>query len=73
MCLAIPGKVIRLERGTVIIDYSGEQREAIFQDIELKKGDYVLVQQGIVIQKVSDEEALESISAWKSLLDLPSS
>ena len=73
MCLAIPGKVIRLEKDMAIVDYSGEQREAIFQGITLKKGDYVLVQQGIVIQKVSEEEALESISAWKSLLDLPSS
>ena len=73
MCLAIPGKVIRLEKDMAIVDYSGEQREAIFQGITLKKGDYVLVQQGIVIQKVSEKEALESISAWKSLLDLPSS
>ena len=73
MCLAIPGKIIRLEKDMAIVDYSGEQREAIFQGITLKKGDYVLVQQGIVIQKVSEKEALESISAWKSLLDLPSS
>ena len=69
MCLAIPGKVLKIEDNKAIIDYFKEQREAIIHDDSIKEGDYVLVQQGLVVQKVSEKEALESISAWKNLLN----
>ncbi len=53
MCLAIKGKVVEVKDGKALIDYKGEQREAIAKDIKVKKGDEVLVQFGIVIEKLS--------------------
>jgi hydrogenase expression/formation protein HypC len=68
MCLAIPGKVLKIKDSKAIIDYVQGQREAIIHDDSIKEGDYVLVQQGLVVQKISEKEALESINAWKTLL-----
>ena len=65
MCLAVPGKVISVENGKAVIDYySGEQRKAKLA-AEVRKGDYAPVQQGFVVAKVEEKEALEMIEAWK--------
>ena len=55
MCLAVEGKVLEVKDGKALIDYNGEKREAIAKDIKVKKGDEVLVQFGIVIQKINQK------------------
>mgnify|MGYP001559032382 CR=1 FL=1 len=58
MCLAIPGKVIKIESSTVTIEYNKElQREANCSLIECKIGDYVIVQAGFVIEIVNERRA----------------
>lgn len=52
MCLATKGKVLEAKDGKALIESNGEKREAIAKDIKVKKGDEVLVQFGIVIQKL---------------------
>jgi hydrogenase expression/formation protein HypC len=64
MCLAIPGKVIKMEGRKATVQYPGESRFALVGDDPVKIGDYVLVQMGIVIQILSPEEAAESQKAW---------
>ena len=69
MCLAIPGKVVELKRkGLVaVIDYGSTKAEAN-NAIELAEvGEWVLVQQKVVVEKLSEEEAKKSIEAWKGL------
>lgn len=56
MCLAIPGKIVSIKEGKAVIDYGREKREAIAKGIDVKEGDYVLVQFGIVAEKLSKEE-----------------
>jgi len=65
MCLAIPGKVLKVEKGFAIIDYSGEQRKASVELVKVKPGDYVLVQAKFIIQKIPKKEALEAIKVWQ--------
>ncbi len=65
MCLAIPGKISKIEEEFVTVDYSGEKRRAKILEKNLKVGDYVMVSAGFVMQKVPKEEALASIEAWK--------
>ncbi len=62
MCLAIPGKVIRIENGEAVIDY-GLGDEPVKANIleECKVGDYVIVQAKMVIQKVPKDEALKTL------------
>jgi hydrogenase assembly chaperone HypC/HupF len=67
MCLAIPGKIISMKDDSVIVQYPGERRTAKNVGLKIKKGDYVLVQAKIVVQKIPEDEAIESLKAWKSV------
>ncbi len=67
MCLAIPGKIIKIEEKTVIVDYLSEQREAVILDSsDLSVGDYVYVSNKIVVQKIPKEEALQCIKLFQN-------
>lgn len=64
MCLAIPGKIFKIEGRKVTIEYPGETRQALVGDDPIKVGDHVLVQMGVVIKIISPEEAEIAIEAW---------
>ncbi|MFO8016162.1 MAG: HypC/HybG/HupF family hydrogenase formation chaperone [Candidatus Woesearchaeota archaeon] len=69
MCLAIPGKVVGIredgDEQEVRVEYPGETRKAKNIGLDVKEGDYVIVQAQMIVQKVPEEEALESLKAWK--------
>jgi hydrogenase expression/formation protein HypC len=65
LCLAIPGRVVKVEKGFAIIDYSGERRKASAELVKIKPGDYVLVQAKFIVQKIPEKEALEAIGVWQ--------
>jgi len=62
MCLVSPGKVIEIKKNSVIVDYGTEKREAKTTYLEPKIGEYVIVTSGQVIQKISEEEAKDSVN-----------
>ncbi len=62
MCYAIPGKVEKIEKNTVIVDYFGEKRKALNELAQVSVGDYIYAQGGFVVSKISVSEA-ESILA----------
>ena len=66
MCLAIPGKVHKIEGKKVWVKYPHAVREVLVGDEQVKVGDFVLVQMGIVLRIVSPREARSSLKAWKS-------
>jgi hydrogenase expression/formation protein HypC len=69
MCLAIPGKVIRVDsrKGTATVDYEAEKREAGTLLLPyVKVGDYVLVQAKMIIQKVPAQEARQFLKRVRS-------
>ncbi len=57
MCLSIPGKVIEIEKDFITIDYITEKRKVSKSVVEITKGDYVIVSNKIIINKLSKEEA----------------
>jgi hydrogenase expression/formation protein HypC len=65
LCLAIPGKVIKVEKGFAIIDYSREKRKVSTELVKVKPGDYVIVQAKFVVQKIPKKQALEAIKLWQ--------
>ncbi len=68
MCLAIPGKVLSVKNGFATIEYpDGSKRNASTFAVAPKKGEYALVQAGMVVLQVSKKEAQESIKAWNEL------
>ena len=70
MCLAIPGKVIKMEGSHAIADFDGVRRKitiGLCDGVEI--GKYVLVHAGYAIQIVDEEEAMESISLWREMVE----
>jgi len=67
MCYAIPGKVVEVNAGEVSIDYFGELRRAKNDFFKLTPGEYVYAQGGLVIQRISSQEAEPVLESWKEL------
>ena len=66
MCLAIPGKVEKIENNKIVIDYGIEKREAGTSLIEVKEGDYVIVNAGFIIEKIPEKEAKQALELIKN-------
>lgn len=67
MCVAIPGKVLSIEDGKAVVDFSGNQVKAYVGLVNVKPGDYVLVHAGCVIQTMKQQEAEELVSLMEGL------
>lgn len=68
MCVAIPGKVIEIYEGESLIDFGKiKKRVNTFFIDNIKLGDYVLIHAGCAIEKVSEEEAIETMDIFKSI------
>ncbi len=64
MCLAIPGKVKSVNGMKITVEYPHETRQVLSGGIEIKKGDYVLVQMGVVIKKIDSKEHETASNSW---------
>jgi len=65
MCLAIPGKITKISGREVLVEYPGENRRAFLgDDVKADLGDFVMVQMGVVVKKISAKEAKTSLNAW---------
>ncbi|UPA32261.1 HypC/HybG/HupF family hydrogenase formation chaperone [Terrisporobacter glycolicus] len=68
MCVAIPGKVIEIYEGESLIDFGKiKKRVNTFFIDNIQVGDYVLIHAGCAIEKVSEEEAIETMDIFKSI------
>ena len=47
MCIAIPGKIVRIKDSVATIDYGSEKRTAKIFDGSFQPGDFVIVKEGI--------------------------
>jgi hydrogenase expression/formation protein HypC len=73
VCLAIPGKIIELDKKkqAAVVDYgSGTKRKANVSLVQVMIGDYVLVHAGFAIQVLDEKEALETLAFFKEMLSL---
>ena len=68
MCLAVPGKIIEIKSEIVTVDYGAEKRKAKFTSKNYKKGDYVIIQGGVAVQKVDKKEAVEALKMYQKFL-----
>jgi hydrogenase assembly chaperone HypC/HupF len=64
MCLAVPGKIRSLKGGKAVVDYGVEKRDAAVVDGSFRKGDYVIVQGGVVVMKIPEEEAVAALKNY---------
>jgi hydrogenase expression/formation protein HypC len=71
MCLAIPSKIVTIENDVATIDVDGVQREASLLLLENPEvGDYVIVHAGFAINKINEEDALESLKLLREAVSL---
>ena len=70
MCVALPGKVTKIEGDIALVDFHGNQVRARAGLVDIAEGDYVLVHAGCILQKVSAREAaslsdlMDEVDAW---------
>jgi len=68
MCLSIPSKVISINGTKAIVSVGGTEYEASLQLLEdVKIDDYVLLHTGFAIQKISEEDAQETLKLLREL------
>ena len=71
MCLSIPSKVVKIdENNMATVDTMGVKREVTLDltDEKVDIGDYVLIHVGFAMNKISQEEALESIKVYDEIV-----
>ncbi|MDG6218256.1 MAG: HypC/HybG/HupF family hydrogenase formation chaperone [Candidatus Thermoplasmatota archaeon] len=71
MCLAIPGKIIEInkKKELAVIDYgNGTKRKANISLLDVKLNDYVLVHAGFAIQKVDPKDAQETLEMFRAMM-----
>ena len=72
MCLAVPGKIIRIDNpGSAVVDMLGARREVSLRLVPDAQGDdYVLVHAGFGIQVIGPDEARETIELIREMDEL---
>jgi hydrogenase expression/formation protein HypC len=71
MCLGIPGKVVKIENKTCLVEIMGVSREVsieLLKDVNI--GDYVIIHAGCAIQKIDEDEALKTIELFNEIREL---
>lgn len=68
MCLAVPGKLVKIEGLKGEVNFSGAVRIADLSLVpEAKIGDYVLVHAGCAIQIVPPDDAQETLKLFEEI------
>jgi hydrogenase expression/formation protein HypC len=71
MCLSIPAKVEQIDGEMAVVSVGGTKYNASLQMLDdVKIGDYILMHTGFAIQKMTPEEAIESLNVFKEFEEL---
>ena len=72
MCLAVPGKVMTIDRATSPlmgkVSFGGVKKDVCLEWVpEVKVGDYVIVHVGFALNTVDEAEALETLNLLREM------
>ena len=70
MCLAIPGKIVKLNEDglSAMVDFDGIEQKVIIALIKgAEVGKYVVNHAGYAIEIMDEKDAMEAIDQWKEL------
>ena len=70
MCVALPGKVIKMDGTQATVDFSGNIVTAEAGLVKVNVGDRVLVHAGCIIQTMDDKTADELEDIFKEIEDI---
>lgn len=65
MCLSVPAKIVSVDGENALVSVGGTEYNASIQLVpDVKPGEYVLLHTGFAIQKISEEEAIETLKLF---------
>jgi len=67
MCLANPAKILDINGDLAVVDYGGLRKTVNIQLVEPNLGEWVLIHAGFAIQKISEEDALETLAIFEEM------
>ncbi len=70
MCVAIPGRVTKLDGTKATVDFSGNIVNAEAGLVDVKVGDMVLVHAGCIIQTMNKDLADEMVELYREIEDI---
>ncbi len=70
MCVALPGKVIRVDGHKAEVDFSGNIVTAEAGLVKVETGDRVLVHAGCIIQTMTEQDADELEELFREVEDI---
>ena len=71
MCLAIPGKIVEIDKKKeyATVDYGdGTKRKVNITLVSAKIGEFVLVHAGFAIEIIDEKEARETLNLFREML-----
>jgi hydrogenase expression/formation protein HypC len=72
MCLSIPSKVVEIDDNNMAtVDTMGIKRNVCLDLMadEINIGDYILIHVGFAMNKIDEEEALQSLAVYREMLE----
>ncbi|PLX14230.1 MAG: HypC/HybG/HupF family hydrogenase formation chaperone [Marinilabiliales bacterium] len=71
MCLSVPAQISKIEGENAEVTVGGAKTTANIRMVgDVEVGDYILVHAGFAIQKISEEEALETLKTFDEFEEL---
>lgn len=68
MCLAIPGKILKINEKVGTVDFGGVRRDVRLDLLErVQEGDYILVHVGYAIEVIDRAEAEKILKSWAEI------
>ena len=68
MCVGLPARVVRISKGTALVDSSGAKRNVSAELLDsVEPGDYVMVHAGIAIAKITSDDNNEADAVMDKL------
>ena len=70
MCLGIPARILETGDGVAVVELGGVRREIsvmLLDDVSV--GEWVIVHAGFAIEKLSEEEAEQTLALFREIAD----
>jgi len=69
MCLAVPARIVEIDKQMATVEIGGSRREASLVLLpDASMGDYVLLHAGFAISRIDEAEALETLRLFRAML-----
>ena len=62
--MAIPGQVIETKENGAVVDFGTVKKDVSIEFVKVKKGDWVFVYSGHVMEKITEERAKKILSEF---------